>query len=110
MMMARAVRGACRGIYAAFDEFAPCGVWTLNAVEGRLAPQGSNREIAPGFCPSFRAPGTFRSRAALRTRDAEARAPLALRGPARTTIDHGRLVTFFFSNAGPDCICVTRAC
>ena len=41
--MARAFRGACRGIYAVFDEFAPRGVWTLNAVEGRLADEGATR-------------------------------------------------------------------
>ena len=42
-MMARAVRCACRRTYGAFDEFAPCGVSTLNAVEGRLADEGATR-------------------------------------------------------------------
>ena len=41
--MTRAVRGACRRIYGAFDEFAPCGVWTLNAVEAWLADEGATR-------------------------------------------------------------------
>ena len=58
--MTRAVRGACRRIYGAFDEFAPCGVSTLNAVEGRLADEGATRRSLRVSAILRAPPGTFR--------------------------------------------------